>query len=52
MQALSDPGLIDEAKKMRLDLSPMSGEAVAKIVAEMSDLTDELKAEVRAALGS
>jgi tripartite-type tricarboxylate transporter receptor subunit TctC len=52
MQALSDPGLIDEAKKMRLDLNPMSGEEAAKIVAEMSDLSAEFKAGLRAALGS
>ena len=51
MQALSDPGLIDQAKKMKLDLNPMSGEDVAKVVAEMSDLSPELKAEVRAAIG-
>ena len=52
MQALSDPGLIDEAKKMKLDIKPISGEEVAKVVAEMSDLSPELKAQVRAALGS
>jgi tripartite-type tricarboxylate transporter receptor subunit TctC len=51
MQALNDPGLIDEAKKLRLGLNPMSGEEVAKAVAEMSDLPVELKAEVRAAIG-
>jgi tripartite-type tricarboxylate transporter receptor subunit TctC len=52
MQAVNDPGLIDEAKKMRLDLNPMSGEEVAKIVAGMSDISAEFKAELRAALGS
>ena len=52
LQAMSDPDLIDEAKKMRLDLNPMSGEEVAKIVAGMSDISAEFKAELRAAMGS
>ncbi len=52
MQAMNDPALIDEAKKMKLDLDPASGEDVAKIVAQMANLTPELKAEVRKALGS
>jgi tripartite-type tricarboxylate transporter receptor subunit TctC len=51
MQALSDPGLIDAVKQLNLDFDPMSGEEVAKVVADMSDLPDELKAEVRAAIG-
>jgi tripartite-type tricarboxylate transporter receptor subunit TctC len=51
MQALSDQTLIDEAKKLKLDIQPMSGEDVTKVVAEMSDLSPELKAAVRAAIG-
>lgn len=51
MQALSDPELIDEAKKMKFDINPISGEEVEKVVAEMSDLSPELKTQVRAAIG-
>lgn len=51
VQALSDPELIGEAKRLCLDLDPLSGEEVAKIVARMSNLSADLKAEVRAALG-
>ena len=51
MQAMNDPKLIDEAKAMTLDINPMSGENVAKVVAEMSNLPPELKAQVRAAIG-
>lgn len=52
MQAMSDPALAEEAKKMKLDLDPMTGEDVAKVVAQMANLTPELKTAVRKALGS
>jgi tripartite-type tricarboxylate transporter receptor subunit TctC len=52
MQALSDPGLIAEAKQLNFDLNQMSGEEVAEIVAQMPNLSTELKAEVRAAVGN
>jgi tripartite-type tricarboxylate transporter receptor subunit TctC len=52
MQAMSDPALVEEAKKMKLDLDPMTGENVAKVVGQMANLTPELKAAVRKALGS
>ena len=51
MQAVSDPGLLAEAKRMKLDIVPLSGEGVDKIVADMSTLSPDLKKEVRAALG-
>jgi tripartite-type tricarboxylate transporter receptor subunit TctC len=51
MQALNDPSLIDEAKQLKYGLNPMSGEEVAKVIADMSNLPPELKAEVRAAIG-
>lgn len=52
LQAMNDPALIAEAKKLHLDIDPISGDDVAKIVAQMADLSAELKAQVRAALGS
>ncbi len=51
MNALKDPGLVEEAKKLRIDLDPMDWEEVSKIVADMANLPDDLKAEVRAAIG-
>ena len=41
-----------EAKKLKFDLNPMSGEEVTKIVAQMSNLSAALKAEVRVAVGA
>jgi tripartite-type tricarboxylate transporter receptor subunit TctC len=51
MEALADPALLQEAKTANLDIKPMSGEDVAKVVAEMSNLSPELKAQVRTAIG-
>jgi tripartite-type tricarboxylate transporter receptor subunit TctC len=51
MQAMNDPQLVAEAKSMRLDLNPMSGADVAQVVAQMSNLPPELKAQVRTAVG-
>jgi tripartite-type tricarboxylate transporter receptor subunit TctC len=50
-KAMKDPGLIAEAKKERLDLNPMSGSVVARVVARMSDLPPDLRGDVRAAVG-
>lgn len=52
MKAMQDPALLAEAKKMRLDLDPMSAAEVAKTVSGMANIPDDLKAEVRAAIGS
>ncbi len=43
--------LIAEAKKQRMDLDPMDHAEVAKIVADMANVPDEMKKEVRAAIG-
>jgi tripartite-type tricarboxylate transporter receptor subunit TctC len=51
MDALADPALLQEAKKMRLDINPMSGADVARVVADMSNVSPELKAQVRIAIG-
>lgn len=52
MKAMQDPALLAEAKKLRLDLDPMSAAEVAKTVSGMANIPDDLKAEVRAAIGS
>jgi tripartite-type tricarboxylate transporter receptor subunit TctC len=51
MAAVRDPGLLADAKKQRLDMNPISGEEVTKIVATMSNVSDQLRADVRSALG-
>jgi len=51
MKSMQDPSLVDEAKRLKLDLDPMSGEEAARIVSEMAGLTHDLKADVRNALG-
>jgi hypothetical protein len=51
MNAMKDPALVEEAKKLRLDLDPMDWAEVSKIVADMANLPDDLKADVRAAIG-
>jgi tripartite-type tricarboxylate transporter receptor subunit TctC len=51
MDSMKDPLLVKDAKSMKLDLDPMSGEDAAKIVSEMANLTPDLKADVRKALG-
>jgi tripartite-type tricarboxylate transporter receptor subunit TctC len=51
MAAMEEPGLLADAKKMGLELDPKSGEEVQKIIAEMADLSPELKKEVRSAIG-
>ena len=51
MQSMKDPSLVKDAKTMKLDLDPMSGEDAAKIVSRVANLTPDLKADVRKALG-
>jgi tripartite-type tricarboxylate transporter receptor subunit TctC len=51
MKAMADPELIAEAKKQRMDLDPMDHLEVAKIIAEMANIPDDLKKEVREAIG-
>lgn len=51
MKAMTDPELIAEAKKQRLDLDAMDHAEVAKIVADMANIPDDLKKEVRDAIG-
>jgi tripartite-type tricarboxylate transporter receptor subunit TctC len=51
MAALADPGLIADAERQKLDLNARSGEEVAKIVADMADISEDMKKDARAALG-
>ena len=51
MKSMNDPALIEEAKKLRLDLDAMDFAEVTKIVNDMASLPDDIKAEVRSAIG-
>ncbi len=51
-EALRDPAMIEQAQSAKLVINPTSGAHVAKIVAEMSDLSPGLQAEIRAAIGN
>lgn len=52
MDAMNDPEMVKEAARQKLELNPMSGEEVAKVISEMGDLTPDMKKSVRDALGS
>jgi tripartite-type tricarboxylate transporter receptor subunit TctC len=47
--AMKDPDLLSEAEKMRVGVSPLTGEELQKLVAEVSNLSPELLEKVRAA---
>jgi tripartite-type tricarboxylate transporter receptor subunit TctC len=47
--AMKDPDLLGEAEKMRVGVSPLTGEELQKLVAEVSNLSPELLEKVRAA---
>jgi tripartite-type tricarboxylate transporter receptor subunit TctC len=47
--AMKDPDLLSEAQKMRVGVSPLPGEELQKLVAEVSNLSPELLEKVRAA---
>lgn len=51
MKAMKDSDLIAEAKKLRMDLDPMDHAEVAKVVADMANIPEDLKKDVRAAIG-
>ena len=46
---MKDPAFLEEAKKTKLTVGPLSGEAVQKLVAEVSNLPPALLEKVRAA---
>jgi tripartite-type tricarboxylate transporter receptor subunit TctC len=47
MAAMASPALIEDAKRLNLDLEPMSGEAMQEAVAGQGDLPDALVARAR-----
>jgi tripartite-type tricarboxylate transporter receptor subunit TctC len=51
-KVLADPALLEEARTAKLDVNPTPGAQVARIVAEMSDISPELRAQIRAAIGN
>ncbi len=47
LDTLRDPKLVDEAAKVGIDIDPLPGEEVQKVVAELGDLPREVKERVR-----
>jgi tripartite-type tricarboxylate transporter receptor subunit TctC len=52
MAMTKDPAFIAEAKKMSLDLSPIDGEAVRKVIAQMAGTPAEVIAQFKAIAGA
>jgi tripartite-type tricarboxylate transporter receptor subunit TctC len=52
MAMTKDPAFIAEARKMNLDLSPIDGEAVRKVVAQMGETPAEVVAQFKAITGA
>jgi tripartite-type tricarboxylate transporter receptor subunit TctC len=50
MAALTDPEFVEEAQKARLDVNPVSGEEVERIVREMFEVPESVKARLRTIL--
>ena len=48
--ALADPEFVEEAEKARLDINPISGEEVERIVREMFEVPESVKARLRTIL--
>lgn len=51
MDTLKDAAFKQEAEKLKLELDPISGEDVQKMIAQMSALSGDLKTKVRDAIG-
>lgn len=51
LQSTSDPELIAEGAKLKLEIDPMPGEDVQAFISKMANLTPQLKKEVLVALG-
>lgn len=51
MKSVRDPGLLAEAKKLKIDILPSTGEEVQDLIAGLAGLPDDLKAKVKAAVG-
>jgi len=49
---MKDPAYLAEADKLKIDVEPLSGEAVAALVAQVSRTPAETVARVRAAMDS
>jgi tripartite-type tricarboxylate transporter receptor subunit TctC len=49
--AMVDPGLLAEAKKVKIDISPYSGAETARLMAKLVAMKPEVKAKAKAAIG-
>lgn len=52
MAMTKDPAFIAEARKLNLDLSPIDGEAVRKLIAQMAETPAEVVAQFKAITGA
>jgi tripartite-type tricarboxylate transporter receptor subunit TctC len=48
-QTMKDPAFLDEASRLKLTVNPLTGDALQKVVGEVSDLPPDLVEKVRAA---
>jgi hypothetical protein len=52
MAMTKDPAFVAEARKMNLDLSPIDGEGVRKVVAQMAATPSDVVAQFKAIAGA
>ena len=50
-ESLADPALVAEAEKLKIDLNPVDGKQSERIVRDMSNISDDLKKELRTIIG-
>ncbi len=50
METLKDPEFVAEAKKAKLEIDPLTGEEVEKVVAEMFNISPPLMEKLKAVL--
>ncbi len=50
--AMKDAGMLAEAKKVKIDISPYSGDQTAKLMAKLAAMKPSVKAQAKAAIGN
>jgi len=52
LETMRDPALLEDAKKARLELNPLPGEALQKLIADTFDIPPAIIDKVKAILGT
>lgn len=52
MDALKDPDLLVQAKKMNVDVEPLDGERLQQLVVEATQLQPEMVSKIRAVIAA